>query len=173
MKSEEENLAWCVFRNLVHTTYREARHIGPEDDPEARLSLPKAHQFTEAAKQCSTNRRLLKGTSLFNKTATADSVDAVTGPYRNATGLDLNALVSLFRESNWARQYGGEKWAKISEATIDLENALRNEDMARATKMCAVVKEIKHNSGRLVPDRAEWESTPYLREKWPELCDWK
>lgn len=167
----DKRRAWCYFRNLVHTTYREARHIGLGDDPMARLRVPGSHQFSESARRCSGNRELLKGKSLFKGTATAKSVDEVVQPYRDVTGLDLKDLVSLFAEENWALQYGGKRWAKIAEVAVGLGEALRSADLDHALRVCAVVASIQHNSGKLVPSLENWQSTPYLREKWPDLCD--
>lgn len=167
----ERHRAWCYFRNLVHTTYREARHVGPSWDHMAKLCLPDNHRLAEAAKHCSNNRALLKGTSLFKQTAAAKCVDEIVQPYRGATGLGLADLVSLFAEPGWAPSYGGEKWAAIAKATVELAEALTAGDLEAALKVCAVVQDIEHNSGRLVPSLENWGSTPYLREKWPKLYD--
>jgi len=166
----ERRRAWCYFRNLVHTTYREARHVGPSGDRTAKLCLPDNHLLTEAAKRCSSKRDLLKGTSLFEQTAAAKSVDDVVQPYRDATGLDLADLVSLFSERDWAPGYGGQKWVEIARTAAQLAEALNAGDLEAALKVCAKVQHIRHNSGRLVPSLDDWRSVPYQREKWPELC---
>jgi hypothetical protein len=166
----ERRRAWCYFRNLVHTTYREARHVGPSWDHMAKLCLPDNHRLTEAAKRCSSKRALLKGTSLFKQTAAAKSVDDVVQPYRDAIGLDLADLASLFAERGWASRYGGQKWVAIARAAAELAEALNSGDLEAALKICAVVQDIQHNSGRLVPSLEDWRSAPYLREKWPEPC---
>lgn len=49
--------AWCYFRNLVHTVYREARHVGPPEDTEAKLHVT-GPVFALAARRCSKNRAL-------------------------------------------------------------------------------------------------------------------
>jgi hypothetical protein len=36
---DRSNVAWCTFRNLLHAVYREARHVGPPGDPDAKLVL--------------------------------------------------------------------------------------------------------------------------------------
>jgi len=136
----------------------------------AKLCLPDNHRLTEAAKRCSNKRALLKGTSLFKHTAAAKSVDDIVQPYRDATGLDLADLASLFAERGWAPRYGGQKWVAIARAAAKLAAALNAGDLEAAMKVCAVVQDIQHNSGRLVPSLEDWRSTPYLREKWPEPC---
>jgi len=163
--------AWCYVRNLIHTTFREARHVGPVGDGEAKLCLPSDHRLIVGAKRCSEKRALLKGTFLFSQTASAKSVYDIVRPYRDATGLKLTDLVSLFSERGWAGSYGGEKWATIARAAVDLTKALNNDDLEVALKICDSIKDTKHNSGPLVPSLADWHSTPYLQEKWPEMCD--
>jgi hypothetical protein len=166
----ERQLAWCYFRNLVHTVYREARHVGPSGDRAAKLCLDNDHPLAVAASRCSKKRSLLKGVSLFKQTAAAKSVDGVLGPYRDTTALELADLVSLFAEPRWASGYGGSKWAAIGRATAELAEALDLGKLDAALRVCALVQRIEHNTRRLVPSLEEWRSTPYLREKWPELC---
>ncbi len=171
MTSEtERQRAWCYLRNLVHTVYREARHVGPLGDSGAKLRLSTDHPLAAAASRCSKNRALLKGTSLFKQTTVAKSVDDVLRPYRDTTALELADLTLLFAEPGWAVRYGGPKWAVIGEATAELADALNSGKLDAALRVCARVQEIEHNTRRLVPSPNEWRSTPYLREKWPELC---
>jgi len=166
----ERRLAWCYFRNLAHTVYREARHVGPSGDSAAKLRLDNDHPLAAAASRCAKNRALLKGVSLFKQAAAAKSVDGVLRPYRDTTALELADLVLLFTEPRWASGYGGPKWAAIGRATAELAEALNLGKLDAALKVCALVQRIEHNTRRLVPSLEEWRSTPYLREKWPQPC---
>lgn len=163
-------LVWCYLRNLVHTTYREVRHVGLSWDPDAKLRLPDSHRFAAAAKRCSKKRILLKGTSLFKQTLTAESVEDLVQPYRGVTGLELADLVLLFREEGWAKRYGGHKWERIAGITCELAEAINAGDLEFALELCTIIKNVEHNSGLLVPTPKDWQRLPYLREKWPELC---
>jgi hypothetical protein len=136
----------------------------------AKLCLPDNHRLVEAAKRCANKRALLKGTCLFKQTAAARSVDEVVQPYRDAIGLDLADLASLFAERGWAPRFGGQKWVTIARAAAELAEALNSDDLEAALKVCAVVQDMQHNSGQLVPSLEKWRSKPYLQEKWPELC---
>jgi hypothetical protein len=89
----ERRLAWCYFRNLVHTVYREARHVEPSGDSAAKLRLDNDHPLAAAASRCSKSRAMLKGMSLFKQTAAEKSVDGVLRPYRDTTALELADLV--------------------------------------------------------------------------------
>jgi hypothetical protein len=166
----ERRRAWCYFRNLVHTVYREARHVGPAGDEAAKLQLSDKHPLVAAGRRCSKLRALLKGTSLFKQTAGAKAVDDVLRPYRDTAELELADLVLLFSEPGWTQDFGGPKWAAIARATAELADALNIGKLDVALKVCARVQEIEHNNGPLVPSVEKWRSTPYLREKWPELC---
>jgi hypothetical protein len=162
--------AWCYLRNLVHTVYREARHVGPPGDSGAKLRLSADHPLAAAGSRCSKSRALLKGTSLFKQTTVAKSVDDVLRPYRDTTTLELADLALLFGEPGWAADYGRPKWAAIVRATAELVEALNTGKLDAALRVCARVQRIDHNKRRLVPSPEEWRSTYYLREKWPELC---
>jgi len=167
----ERRRAWCYFRNLVHTVYREARHVGSAGDAAAKLHLSDDHPLVAAGRLCAKRRSLLKSTSIFKQTAEAKSVDDVLRPYRDAAELELTDLVVLFSEPGWTQGFGGLKWAAIARATAELADALNIGKLDAALKVCARVQEIEHNKGPLVPSMEKWRFTPYLREKWPELCD--
>jgi hypothetical protein len=161
---------WCIFRNLVHAVYREARHLGPIGDREARVTVSTG-PLLSAAQRCKVNRSELKSARLHEMTLHATSVSAVLQAYRERTGLDIDGVISVFRLPNWAHKYGGPKWAQIAEALKDLAAALEQRDFERAAAMSATVSTLNHNSGKLIPSRYEWEHNHYLREKWPELCE--
>lgn len=162
--------AWCYFRHLVHTVYREARHLGPPDDHQARLRVTE-QRLLAVARRCARQRQRLEGTILFKQGASAKTVDEVLRLYHQETGLTLQELVLLFERSGWVPKYGGPKWATITRTTMELERALRAGDIDSALAVCSRVGELSHNSGKLVPDPRQWQSQPYLRRKWPQLCD--
>ena len=160
---------WCYFRNLVHTVYREIRHIGPVHDTAAKLHVVDP-TLVRAASQCAAKRPLLKGTKLFERVADATTVAGVLKPYYDTTGLTLSDLVRLFEMKGWVKNYGGSRWANITRTTLELEAALRDGDIDRALALlCDRVRQLRHNTARLVPLPGEWHG--YVREKWPQLCE--
>lgn len=161
---------WCVLRNLIHTVYREARHLGPAGDPKACVTVS-VGPLVAAAKQCRSERAKLKSTELYKLTANARNVADVLRPYKESTGLSLDDLVSVFSLPNWKPCYGGRKWKEIAETLRDLVSALEAEDTARADEITGKVLLLRHNSGPLVPSWREWEKEKHLQEKWPQLCD--
>lgn len=160
---------WCVFRNLVHAVYREARHFGPPADNEAHVTVSSG-PLLPYAKRCRQARAELKSTSLYSLTARAKSTTDVLRPYQEKTGLSLDDMIRLFKLPNWKPSYGGLKWTTIAETLKELVSALDAEDPIRAKGIADRVFHLQHNSGPLVPSQVDWERKQYLREKWPELC---
>lgn len=164
-----ESLAWCVFRNLVHTVYREARHIGPAGDTRAKLTVD-AGKFVVAAERCASVRQRLKRRALFDELSDRDTTGDVLGGYEELTTVSVEDLVIVFDSPGWMRQYGGPRWAKIARLLIELRQAIDAGDMAAMQSVCAQTRVVEHNSGLLVPSPDLWEQEKYQREKWPKLC---
>jgi hypothetical protein len=164
------SLSWCVFRNLVQATYREARHLGPTGDPDAKVTVDGGPLLASAVR-CRNARAKLKSTDLHKLTSKANTTGEVLKPYQQETGLALDDLISVFRLTNWRTSFGGAKWAAIAVKLKDLVFALDAKDIACASRISDSVSLLHHNNGPLIPGRLEWERHSYLREKWPELCN--
>ena len=162
--------AWCVLRNLVHTVYREARHLGPKGDVGANVTVSSGPLLV-SAKRCRRSRVELKSRRMYDLTAGANTTAEVLRPYQEKTGLSVDDLILVFSLPDWQPGYGGAKWMAIAETLKELLSALEVGDSARALAIAASVFRLRHNNGKLVPSRSEWENTSYLREKWPELCN--
>jgi hypothetical protein len=111
--------AWCYFRNLTHTVYREARHVGTVSDREAKFRISQG-PLLAAAGRCSQNRARLKSQALFGATKNAKTTDEVIRPYLELTSLTPIHLMSWFNSKGWQAGYGGTRWAKITELLIKL-----------------------------------------------------
>ena len=158
--------AWCYYRNLVQTVYREIRHVGGPDDEAARLVVDD-DSFARSVGSIKSWRPKLKGTTIFDKVADKTSTVAVRKPYEEVTHFTLDQLCELFARSGWTSQYGGEKWRRITALAMELGDAIDADDNDRAIAICDQVYAIRHNSGPLVPHHRE----DHNREKWPVLCD--
>jgi hypothetical protein len=131
------------------------------------------------AEKCSGARAELKSRHLYELSAKGKSTTDVIRPYQEKTGLSVDDLIHLFNLPDWDTgpdgepDYGGPKWAKIAETLKGLISALESGNMIRARGIADCVSDLCHNNGHLVPSRAEWNNPrkPYLKEKWPELCD--
>lgn len=159
---------WCYYRNLVHTCYREARHLGKPGDKDAKLSVDDP-DLQQAMARIAKWRVALGAASIFDKVAASRSTPAIRKPWEDITSLDLAQLKELFARSGWTRSYGGEKWAAIVALTIRLGNVLDAGDDPAVEGLCDEIAGAEHNSGRLVPrNAAEQRTRP---TKWPQLCD--
>lgn len=158
--------AWCYYCNLVHTVYREIRHAGVPTDSKAKLAVPD-ESYAAPMGQIQKQRATLKGTSLFDRIRSATSTARVRKPYEEVTGLTLEQVRALFSRDNWCRDYGGSKWARITDLTLRLGEALDAADTDATEAVYEEVRTVRHNFGPLVPTSdAEWN-----REKWPVRCD--
>jgi hypothetical protein len=164
-----EELALCTFRNLAQASYREARHIGPPGDRDAKLGVAGSPYLAQARK-CQRWRARLQGLGQYEASLGATSSAEVLDPYQRLTGLEPEDLVVLFRSEGWRRGYGGEKWAVIAEKMIELRGAIDAGDQQTALETCAEAETLRHNSGPLVPTLDEWSGSKWIRQKWPRLC---
>jgi hypothetical protein len=137
MKGNEWERVWCYYRNLVHTVYREVRHIGESGDHEAKCQIE--GQYLAAAKRIRKNRSKLKSTVPFLKIAELQT-DNVIGCYQGLTGLMPDDLVKIFRNMDWRPAYGGEKWAKIAELMIRLKGEIDCNNLENALQICEEVQ---------------------------------
>lgn len=76
--------AWCYYRNLVQTVYREARHIGAPGDHAAHLHVDDASLGRELA-NLNKWRQKLKGLDVFRTIQHATSTEQVRRPYEEMT----------------------------------------------------------------------------------------
>jgi hypothetical protein len=159
---------WCDYRNLVHTVYREVRHLGTPIDPDARCQV--AEHYWPAARQCRQHRRTLQSTVPFRR-ATGSRTDDMLHGYKAFTGLTPEDLVVIFRGPGWQAQYGGERWAHITEVLVRLKREIDQGVVDAAWQIHEEVHRLHHNSGPLVPSPELWRKNAWVREKWPVLCE--
>jgi hypothetical protein len=132
---------WCEYRNLVHTVYREVRHLGTPDDPDARYRV--AARYWLAARQCRQHRHTLQSTVPFRH-ATGSRTDDVMRCYEALTGLTPEDLVVIFRAPGWDAQYGGENWAHMVEVLLDLKGEIDRGVVDAAWQICEEVRRLHH-----------------------------
>jgi hypothetical protein len=160
--------SWCYFRCLVQASYREARHIGPPGDFEAKCEV--TGKFAEAAALCARNRTRLKGLGLWKSSERAETTAEVLAPYVSTSGLDAEEVPELFLHSGWQPRYGGPLWSRIAEVMNQLKMAIDEGEVATAQALCVETRSLRHNSGPLVPSADKWATDRWLQEKWPHLC---
>src|SRR5262249_759368 len=98
---------WCYYRNLVHTVYREIRHIGESGDKEAKYQVP--NHYLPAAQQCRKHRQTLKLSVLFHnaKGVKTDDVIHCYEALRGSLKLDYPSLCGMLQITpGWRYLYG-------------------------------------------------------------------
>jgi hypothetical protein len=170
MEDKDWERVWCYYRNLVHSVYREIRHIGEPGDQKANCIVE--GKYLSATKKIPNNRHVLKSSVPFREIAELQT-DKVISCYQGLSGLTVEDVVEIFRNMEWNPGYGGEKWAKITEVLISSKREIDSNNLKTALQVCEEVRHLCHNSGPLVPSLKEWEKNSWLQEKWPIFCDRK
>ena len=80
--------------------------------------------------------------------------------------------MEIFRSYKWEQNYGGEKWAIITETLLQLKQEIDRSHLDSALIICEEVKKLEHNSGQLVPSYNDWQKKEWLKEKWPIYCEY-
>ena len=168
MSTKRWERAWCYYCNLVHSVYREARHIGMAGDPKAKFIV--SDSYLQAAQKCFKNRCQLKSSVPFRHVA-APGTDSIIQVYQALTDLSPADLVTIFSTPGWVPSYGGQKWARITQVLLRLKQQIDEGALDEADQTCEDIRRLEHNSGPLVPTLEAWRHNPYLREKWPGPWD--
>ena len=87
---------------------------------------------------------------LRHQAATAATADEAEQVFRGAFGLSLEDLVVLSENSHWSgTQRGGNKWAEIDRALIDLRDGIDQRDEKRVAELLYHLPTMRHNTGYL------------------------
>lgn len=150
---------FCYFRNLVYTTFREARHLGTKGHH------PKYETCEEMCRDAKRQEDQWRVFSVvYGRIREEGSVAGIVKPFEELLGLTMNDLPVVFgTASQWRTGYGGEKWRAIADLAVTLAEAMQEENWTLANELCDEVRRVEHNSGPLVDP-----SKPY---KWKEDCD--
>jgi len=162
------DVVWCYFRNALRSAYREIRHLGTAHDSGARAVAPT--QYSKQADLCRSNRERLKSSVPYRSVKTSSTAGYIQA-YEVLTDLNPEDLSTLFRTASWQPGYGGEKWAAITDAIIELARAIDSRDITACQSLCTRLRKVYHNNGPLIPSQKKWDQDSWQREKWPELCE--
>lgn len=145
---DEKAIALYFFRKLVYVLYLEIGALRPEIHPElaAKANLKTAFFEREKEKQA---------TALYRLTETEEQPDRIAAPYAERTGLSLQDLHRAFTEGNWrnkfgAYTFGGPRWARIAEVTLDLKKRIEQGDWEKTADLVYEIKKLKTNQTYLV-----------------------
>ena len=156
MTTETEALGW--YRKLVSRIYREIgamerrNHTELYDKLKIYPGIPRTARIEHARR-------------LYEESKSDDDLGAIEGRYEEWVGLTLQEVLRAFKEGNWQVpgipetdeefEFGGPKWAVIVEITLDLRQAVVQNNWERASAVVDKVKGLRHNTGLLVKQLKE------------------
>jgi hypothetical protein len=140
--------AFANYLSLVYHGSRNVRflikdgHVAAEPYERAR-SLPANREAAWVAVQ-----------DLRARASRARSVDEASALFANRFSLTLEDLVALYDNPTWkyAQLYGGNRWAAIARAVLELGTALDQHDVDRAAQLLERIPWMRHGTG-LVGDK--------------------
>jgi hypothetical protein len=86
---------------------------------------------------------------LQQRASEAASAKEAEAMFREDFGPSLEELHAMFENAAWKRfpQYGGPHWAAITQAAIDLRDALDGKKDTTAEKLLGAIPAMRHNTG--------------------------
>ena len=143
----ENDSPLAAFVDYVTLTYHEARnvrhlrragHVAP-GTYERLIHLPTKRE--DAWKALQNTRTAAK------KASSANAVEAV---FQRRFRLDLEDLAAVFDNPGWRDSArGGNRWAYIARALIDLRDAIDRQDLAAVPELLAAIPFMQHNTGAM------------------------
>ncbi len=145
---ENREIALNVFRRLVYVLYLEIGALQSPIHPEiaGKAKLNTAFFQRDKARQAF---------DLYRQVENETDPAKIVGPFEERTGLTLEDIAGAFRDGNWRNKFGGynfggPKWARIAEATVDLREQIEREDWDQTAALVHKIKGLKNNQGYLV-----------------------
>lgn len=140
--------ALFFFRRIVYSLYLEIGSLQPQNHHAIAQKADLKHGFFQ-------REREKQAAELFIQTENEQNLISILKPYRERTGLTLADIHQAFSEGNWQNKFkgynfGGPRWAKISQAALDLKRAIEEEDWEQAEEVIYLMKRLRTNFGHLV-----------------------
>lgn len=145
---DDKATALYFFRKLVYVSYLEIGALKPQIHPQlaAKANLKNAFFQREKEKQAS---------ELYYLTETEEVPAKIIAPYMERTGLSLQDIHRAFVEGDWRNKFGGytfggPRWARIVEATIELEHLIEKGEWENTADLVYEIKKLKTNQALLI-----------------------
>ncbi len=154
MHRRESEIAWwnrllapyVDFLSLVYHEGRNVRYLAQggylDRSPYRRLIHDLPAERGEAWKTLQTFRKAA---------ANKPSAKAAEEVFKIQFGITVEQLLALFENPNWrhAPMRGGNPWANITRAVIELRNALEQRDRKEASRLLHLIPLLPHSTGML------------------------
>jgi hypothetical protein len=145
---DERDTALYFFRKLVYLLYLEIgalqHRVHPALAEKARLNTA----FFQRDKERQANE-------LYRMIENETDPTKIQEPFEERTGLRLEDVHRAFAEGDWrnkfgAYNFGGPKWLKIAEVTLELRRLIEQGDWNKTTELLYEIKGLKTNQGHLI-----------------------
>lgn len=145
---DDRETALYVFRKLVYVLYLEIGTLQPRIHQAVARKAKLDNAFFQRDKEREAARL---DQQVENETDPAN----IVAPYQERTGLTLEDIHRAFVEGDWKNKFGGfnfggPKWARISEEALELRQKIEQEDWEGAAEVVHEVKGLKSNQGYLI-----------------------
>ena len=144
MTPETEALEW--YRRLVSFLYREIGAM-KRDNHSALYDKSNISQVHSTRK--------VDAKRFYDESKSQNTVKAIVRRYEDWSGLTLGELLEAFRNGDWLlgrthHSFGGPKWAKVTETTLALQQAITNKKWRQIPQLVSEIKKLRHNNGWVV-----------------------
>lgn len=140
--------ALYAYRKLIYLLYLEIGALKPEFHPKmaAKAHLKTAYFQREKERQA---------VEIYQYIEKETDLEKIVAPFEERTGLSLADVRRAFAEGDWRNKFGsynfgGPKWARIADVTLELRAALRTDDADKIELAILEVKRLKTNRGYII-----------------------
>ncbi len=145
---DDHGMTLSIFRRLVYVLYLEIGALQPANHPE----IAKKARLNTAFFQRDKERQAVE---LYRQVENESDPAKIVAPFEARTGLSLEDIHRAFAEGSWrnkngAFNFGGPRWARISEATLELRRLIEQKDWEAAAAIVYDIKKMKGNQGYLI-----------------------
>ena len=147
--------ALYFLRKLAYLLYLEVGALQPHIHPE----LAQKAKLNTAYFQREKDRQAAE---LYTLSESVHDPAAILAPYAERTGLSLDDVHRALAEGDWRNKFGGynfggPKWVKIAELTVQLRDQIQQEAWEAVEGTLFEIKGLKTNQGYLITlfDRTE------------------
>ncbi len=152
----QESGALEYYRRLVSLVYREVGSM-------CRQNHPELYNKSNIGKCNLGATRKDDAKKLYLESKDNEDIGQIERSYVQWFGLTLEEVNTVFDEGDgllggnrcW---YGGPRWAKITHATLDLRNAILNNNPEQQSSLVQKIRMLKHNTGLIIEKFKELSS---------------
>lgn len=145
---DERETALYFFRKLVYLLYLEIGALQPRIHPVLAAKARLNTAFFQRDKE-------RQAAALYKDIERETDLAKILAPFEERTGLSLEDVHRALVEGDWrnkfgAYNFGGPKWQKIAEVTLELHRLIAQADWGKTAELLYEIKGLKTNQGYLI-----------------------